>query len=138
MSTLEHILPWSGFSNPGCFSRLHKHHVLKASCCYSRSAINASNAIRWRKWVNAHWTLTFEDIEKRLNLPPEVLQSYLQRNVIKLCSKENITSFKDSLLFIEKVDYFPNTKIATTHIKKQWPTLYSFPNFTYNIYFLET
>ena len=65
-----------------------------------------------------HCTLTFEDMEKPLNLPLEVLQSYLQQDVIKLCSKENIKSFKDSLLFIEKVDYFYNTKNVITHMKK--------------------
>ena len=65
-----------------------------------------------------HCTLTFEDMEKPLNLPLEVLQSYLQQDVIKLCNKENIKSFKDSLLFIEKVDYFYNTKNVITHMKK--------------------
>ena len=49
-------------------------------------------------------TLTFQDMKKTLNLPLEVLQSCLQQHVIKLCSKENIKSFKDSLLFIKKVD----------------------------------
>ena len=62
--------------------------------------------------------LTFEDMEKPLNLPHEVLQSYLQQDVIKLCNKENIKSFKDSLLFIEKIDYFYNTKNVITHMKK--------------------
>ena len=57
-------------------------------------------------------------MEKPLNLPIEVLQSYLQQDVIKLCNKENIKSFKDSLLFIEKVDYFYNTKNVITHMKK--------------------
>ena len=57
-------------------------------------------------------------MEKPLNLPLEVLQSYLQQDVIKLCNKENIKSFKDSLLFIEKVDYFYNTKNVITSMKK--------------------
>ena len=65
-----------------------------------------------------HCTLTFEDIKKPLNLQLEVLQSYLQQGVIKLCSKENIKSFKDSFLFIEKVDCFYNTKNVITHMKK--------------------
>ena len=43
-------------------------------------------------------------MEKPLNLPLEVLQSYLQQDVIKMYSKKNTKSFKDSLLFIEKVD----------------------------------
>ena len=77
-------------------------------------------------------------MEKPLNLPLEVLQSYLQQDVIKLCNKENIKSFKDSLLFIEKVDYFYNTKNVITHMKKHWPTLFSSLTFTYNIYCLET
>ena len=51
-----------------------------------------------------HCMLTFEDIEKPLNLPLEVLQSYLQQDVIKLCGKENIKLFNDCLLYIEKVD----------------------------------
>ena len=51
-----------------------------------------------------HYTLTFQGMKKPLNLPLEVLQSCLQQDVIKLCSKENIKSFKDSLLFIKKVD----------------------------------
>ena len=57
-------------------------------------------------------------MEKPLNLPLEVLQSYLQQDVIKLCNKENIKSFKDSFLFIEKVDYFYNTKNVITSMKK--------------------
>ena len=65
-----------------------------------------------------HCTITFEDMEKPLNLPLDVLQSYSQQDVIKLCSKENIKSFKDSLLFIEKVDCFYNTKSVITHMKK--------------------
>ena len=52
------------------------------------------------------------------NLPLEVLQSYLQQDVIKLCSEENIKPFKDSLLFIEKVDYFYNTENVIIHMKK--------------------
>ena len=63
-------------------------------------------------------TLTFQDMKKTLNLPLEVLQSCLQQDVIKLCSKENIKSFKDPLLFIEKVDCFYNTKSVITHMKK--------------------
>ena len=85
-----------------------------------------------------HCTLTFEDMEKPLNLPIEVLQSYLQQDVIKLCNKENIKSFKDSLLFIEKVDYFYNTKNVITFMKKHWPTPFSSLNFPYKIYFLDT
>ena len=65
-----------------------------------------------------HCTLTLKGIEIPLNLPLEVLQSYLQLDVIKFCSKQNIKSFKDSLLFIEKVDYFYNTKNVITHMKK--------------------
>ena len=65
-----------------------------------------------------HCTLTFEDMEKPQNLPLEVLQSYLRQDVTKLCRKQNIKSFKDSLLFIEKVDYFYNTKNVITSMKK--------------------
>ena len=62
--------------------------------------------------------VNFSKHGKALNLPLEVVQSYLQHYVIKLCSKENIKSIKDSLLFIEKVDYFYNTKNVITHMKK--------------------
>ena len=65
-----------------------------------------------------HCTLTFEDMEQPSNLPLEDIQSYLQQDVIKLCSKENIKSFTDSLLFIKKVDYFHNTKSLLIHMKK--------------------
>ena len=36
-----------GFSSPGCFSRLQKHHVWKASCCYFRSAIHFMPAMQY-------------------------------------------------------------------------------------------
>ena len=81
-----------------------------------------------------HCTLTLKDIEIPLNLPLEVLQSYLELDVITFCSKQNIKSFKDSLLFTEKVDYFYNTKNVITHMKKHWPTLFSSLNFTYKLY----
>ena len=68
--------------------------------------------------MHIHCTLTFEDMEKPQNLPLEVLQSYLRQDVTKLCRKQNIKSFKDSLLFIEKVDYLYNAKKVITHKKK--------------------
>ena len=82
-----------------------------------------------------HCTITFEDMEKPLNLPLEVLQSYLQQDVIKLCSKENIKLFKGYLLFIEKVDYFYNTKNVITHVIKHLPTLFFSLTFTYKTFF---
>ena len=75
---------------------------------------------------------------KAANLPLKVLRSYLQQDVIKLYSKEHIKSFQDSPLFMEKLDYFYNTKNVITHMKKHWPTLLSSLDFTYKIYFLET
>ena len=58
-------------------------------------------------------------MKKLLNLPlDEVLKSYLQQDIIKLSSKENIKPFKGFLLFIEKIDYFCNTKNVITHMKK--------------------
>ena len=65
-------------------------------------------------------------MEKPLTIPLKLLKQYL----IKFCSKENIKSFKDSLFFIEIVDYFYNTKNVITHMKKYWPTLFSSLNFT--------
>ena len=45
--TLKYVaLNWNGFSKSGYFSRLHKHRVRKASCCYSRSAINFMPAMQ--------------------------------------------------------------------------------------------
>ena len=85
-----------------------------------------------------HCSLTFKDMEKLLNLTPEVLKIYLKQDVIKLCSKENIKSFKDSLLFIEKVDYFYNYKNLKPHMKKILADIILSLNFTYKIYFLET
>ena len=82
-----------------------------------------------------HCRLNFEDMEQPLKLPLEVLQSYLQQDVIKLCSKENIKLFKGYLLFIEKVDYFYNTKNVITHVIKHLPTLFFSLTFTYKTFF---
>ena len=83
-----------------------------------------------------HCSLTFEDMEKPLNLAPEVLKIYLKQDVIKLCSKENIKSFKDSLLFIDKVDYFYNYENLKTHMKKTLTdTIFVSKLYLYNLFF---
>ena len=132
------MLAWSGFSNPGCFSKLHKYFVWRPAVVIpDQSSTSCQQCNTTMKVTKCrfifHCTLTFENMKKRLNLPLEVLQSYLQQDVIKLRSKENIKSFKDSLHFIEKIDYFHNTKNL---MKKHWPTLFPSLNFNYKIYFL--
>lgn len=64
-----------------------------------------------------HCTLTFEEYEQPLNLPPEVLQSYLEKDVIKMC-KANLKSFKNSFLFHDNVGYVFNTKNVIGSMKK--------------------
>ena len=137
------MLLWSGFSNPGCFPGcinigcgrpvvvIPDHPSTSCQKCKMTMKVSKCPCI-------FHCTLTLKDIEKPLNLPLEVLQSYLQLDVITFRSKQNIKSFKDSLLFIEKVDYFYNTKNVITHMKKHWRPLFSSLNFNNKIYFLKT
>ena len=65
-------------------------------------------------------------MEQPVKLPLDVLQSYLQQDVIKLCSKKNIESFKGYLLFIEKVDYFYNTKKRNNTYNKTFTNIIFF------------
>ena len=120
---------------PGCTNIVYGRPVVAVSDQPSTSCEECNTTMKVSKCPCIfHCTLTFEDMEMSLNLSLEVLQSYLQQDAIKLCSNENIKSFKGYLLFIEKVDYFYNTKKVITFMQKHWPTLFSSLNFTYNIF----
>ena len=63
-----------------------------------------------------HCTVLFEQCENSLNLPLEVLQMFLGKDVIRMCN-ENLKSVKNTLLFLENIDYIYNTKNVITSIK---------------------
>ena len=104
---------------PGCTNIVYGRPVVAVSDQPSTSCEQCNTTMKVSKCPCIfHCTLTFEDMEMSLNLSLEVLQSYLQQDAIKLCSNENIKSFKGYLLFIEKVDYFYNTKKVITFMQK--------------------
>ena len=112
---------------PGCTNIACGRPVVVISDQPSTSCQQCNTAVKVSKCPCIFYcTLTFEVMEKPLTIPLKLLNQYL----IKFCSKENIKSFKDSLCFIEIVDYFYNTKNVITHMKKYWPTRFSSLNFT--------
>ena len=97
--------PRSCFCNPKGFSRLHQQG-LHQICC--------------RHPTRFHCILSFEEYEQPLNLQLEVLQSYLEKDLIKMC-KGNLKSFKNCN-FVKYIHFF-----KTLHYlrKFSWLTLTS-------------
>ena len=62
-------------------------------------------------------TITFDDHEKPLTVPLDVLQNFYKEDIIQLC-QQDIKSFKQGLVFLEKVDFTYNTKNIVTNMKK--------------------
>ena len=84
-----------------------------------------------------HCTLTFEDMEKPLNLSLDVLQCYLQQDVIKLCSKKILSHLRIPSFLLRKYIIFTIPKRNNTYEKTLTDTIF-FSNLYLSIFFLET
>ena len=121
---------------PGCINIACGRPVVAILDQPSTSCQQCNTTINVRKCPCIfHCTLAFEDMEKPLNYRLKFYKAIYNRMKLN-CAAKKILSH--SLLFIEKVDYFYNTKNVITHTKKHGATLFSSLNFTYKIYFLQT